>query len=335
MRFPWHIRTVGIWKLAWAARGDMNHEHGIDDEGPGHGLLPPAGRQSANGNGRKSSSRPRRNAEEPDPGSLKIMTMPENLEILALRNMINSSEAMFDRRRRILREARQIISEQGLQDLNMRELSRRAAVSTKTIYNAFGSKETVIALAIYTYFQQFISHMHFSQDSADFEGALSRQTTSTLRDVDIPNYMKALIALYFSTTLHPAIRAVLLDLATRSWIDWLNIVEDRRELEPGVVLRELLIDLSNLQYGRIQEWCSGLVDDDIFVRKSLSGILLLLMGATCGKTREQVQKTFFALQSDTGFRTKLFSDARQRITEMEASIAKSRGRKQSLSKVVL
>ncbi len=313
----------------------MNHEHGIDDDGLEYDLTSLGTRGPSSGKGRKSSSRVRQNADGADQGRLKAMTMPENLEILALRNMINSSEAMFDRRRRILREARQIISEQGLEDLNMRELSRRAAVSTKTIYNAFGSKETVIALAIYTYFQQFISHMHFSRDSADFEGALSRQTTSTLRDVDIPNYMKALVALYFSTTLHPAIRAVLLDLATRSWIDWLNIVEDRRELESGVVLRELLIDLSNLQYGRIQEWCSGLVDDDIFVRKSLSGILLLLMGATCGKTRVQVQKTFFALQSDTEFRDKLFLDARQRITEMETSVSKPKGRKAAHSKVVL
>ena len=79
------------------------------------------------------------------------------LEFLALSNMVNSSEAMFDRRRRILRVARKMIGSDGLENFNMRDLGKKADVSTRTIYNAFGSKETVIALAIYTFFEKLES----------------------------------------------------------------------------------------------------------------------------------------------------------------------------------
>lgn len=264
------------------------------------------------------------------------MNMPQELELLAVQKMINNSEAMFDRRRRILREARRIISENGLEDLNMRELSRRADVSTKTIYNAFGSKEMVLALAIYTYFEQFVAHTSFDDDAQTFSGALNRQTTSTLRDIDIPNYMKAVIALYFSPSVHPTIHAVLIDLATRSWIGWLRAVEDRRELHSGVVMRELLVDLSNIQYGRIHEWCTGGIDDGIFMRRSLSSVLLLLMGATRGPAHEEIKEAFAAIQTDDRYRRQIFGSARQRIDAALSALDKSKAKRaRATSKVLL
>lgn len=264
------------------------------------------------------------------------MNMPQELELLALQKMINNSEAMFDRRRRILREARRIISESGLELLNMRELSSRADVSTKTIYNAFGSKEMVIALAIYTYFEQFVTHTNFDDDAHTFSGALARQTTSTLRDIDIPNYMKAVIALYFSPTIHPTIHAVLIDLATRSWLGWLKVTEDRRELHPGVVVRELLADLSNVQYGRIHEWTAGGVDDDVFMRRSLSSILMLLMGATCGTAHEEIKQAFVSMQTDAKYREELFGSARHRIDVALSALDKSKAKRpRAKTKVLL
>jgi AcrR family transcriptional regulator len=264
------------------------------------------------------------------------MVGTEHLEVLALKNMISGSEAMFERRRRILREARAIIIQQGPDRLNMRDLSEKAGVSTKTIYNAFGSKETVVALAIYTNFQKFVERLKFEESATSFEGALARQITSTMRDIDIPHFMKAVVSLYFSPTVHPAIRGVLHDLSTRSWMEWLISVEDKREFKPGVVMRELLADLSNLQYATILDWSNQSTSDEIFLRRSLSGILTLLMGSCIGDTHEQLQKAFVNLQCDQEFRTNLFAQSRTRIDDAIVTLgAKNRKRQKSGKRSVL
>lgn len=247
--------------------------------------------------------------------------MMNSIEKLAIGKMVNGSQAMFARRQRILREARRMISSGGLEAFNIRTLSRQADVSTRTIYNAFGSKEMVIALAIYAYFDAFFAHVHFEEAARNFDGALARQITSTLRDLDIPHYVKALVALYFSQTLHPDIRAVLLHLASQSWVSWLQILRTRRQLERGVNVSDLILDLANLQFAKIHEWCLGTIDDESFLTRTLSAILLLLSGATRGPARASVNAAYSNLQSDTPFRRQLLQSARHRITSMEIEVS--------------
>lgn len=52
--------------------------------------------------------------------------------------------AKAERRRRIVKAARDLIRETGQTDLSMRALSRRAEVSLSTPYNLFGSKRAVV-----------------------------------------------------------------------------------------------------------------------------------------------------------------------------------------------
>ena len=48
------------------------------------------------------------------------------------------------RRRRILTEARRLIDEEGLEGLSMRRLAESAELSTRTLYNLYGAKETIL-----------------------------------------------------------------------------------------------------------------------------------------------------------------------------------------------
>jgi TetR/AcrR family transcriptional regulator, cholesterol catabolism regulator len=251
-----------------------------------------------------------------------------NLELLAVGKMINSSEAMFDRRRRILSEARKMISRGGLESFNMRDLGARAGVSTRTIYNAFTSKEMVVALAIHVYYESFVSHVMYTGDAHSFRGALARQVTSTLRDVDIPHYMKALVALFYSPTLHPDIESVLLDLASRSWVPWLRRLQAARQIRRGVDLDDLIDELASIQYGRIQKWCRGQHDADEFLNKTLADVLLLIMGATTGRAHRESSEAFDQIKTDPAFMRQLVTEARERIVAMETEGRRSRTRRQ-------
>src|SRR3546814_16995010 len=59
-----------------------------------------------------------------------------------------SSPVMQERRRRILAEARALLAEAGEPGFNIRELSRRAGVSSRTLSHAFGGRDGILRHAI-------------------------------------------------------------------------------------------------------------------------------------------------------------------------------------------
>ncbi|MBZ9646872.1 TetR/AcrR family transcriptional regulator [Sphingobium sp. 3R8] len=224
----------------------------------------------------------------------------DDSELFALGTMTNSSPAMFDRRRRILSETRHMIEEGGLEGFSIRDLCRRADVSSRTIYNAFGSKEAVVALAIKAYFDAFYRRMGFDLDSVTFEGALQRQLTTTLRNLELPNYLHAVAALYFSPTLDAGIRTVLLDMGTRSWLPWLANIRFARQVERWVEIERLAADLSDIQFAKVHQWGLGALSDDAFVEETVRSVLSHLAGSLRGEARASVRNTLIDLGQRNG-----------------------------------
>lgn len=219
--------------------------------------------------------------------------------LFALGTMTHSSPAMFERRRRILREARRMIGTGGMDDFNIRELCRRAEVSTRTVYNAFGGKEALVALAIKDYFDAFHKTMTFVANQESFEGALERTMAATLRNLQIPNYFFAVAALHFSPTLDPQIRRVLLDIGRRQWSAWLRNARSRKQLEPGVDIEQLTVDLLDLQFSKVHRWGLGELAEDRLIDVTAASVLTCVAGATRGEARAAVRATLDALSRST------------------------------------
>ena len=111
-----------------------------------------------------------------------------------------SSEQIIDRRRRLLTEARRMIAEGGLESFSIRKLCQRADVAQRTFYNAYESKDRLIALAIreaYDDFQKFIS---YRTDPTTLEGVIDRTLSTNRRNFKVRNYTKAIVSIYFSPT---------------------------------------------------------------------------------------------------------------------------------------
>src|SRR3546814_8156843 len=69
-----------------------------------------------------------------------------------------SSPVMQERRRRILAEARALLAEAGEPGFNIRELSRRAGVSSRTLYHAFGGRDGILGHAIAEHIERSEEH---------------------------------------------------------------------------------------------------------------------------------------------------------------------------------
>ena len=59
-----------------------------------------------------------------------------------------SSPSIIARRHRLLDETRRMIDEVGITNLSMDDVAKRADVAKRTLYNAFQSKEHLVASAI-------------------------------------------------------------------------------------------------------------------------------------------------------------------------------------------
>jgi hypothetical protein len=57
------------------------------------------------------------------------------------------------------------------------------------------------------------------------------------------------------------------------------------------------------------------MDDVEFIKKSLSSILVLLVGATRGNAREEARAALISLNADEAFLSNLTKDARKRIAK--------------------
>lgn len=235
--------------------------------------------------------------------------------LFALGTMTHSSPAMFERRRRILREARRMIGGGRMDDFNIRELCRRAGVSSRTVYNAFGGKEAVIALAIKDYFEAFHHSMLFVSDEDCLEGALERVMAATLRNLQIPNYLRAVTTLYFSPTLDLRIRHVLLDIGRRQWLAWLRHLRSRRQLERGIEPEQMAVDLSDLQFAKVHQWGLGALADDRLVDVTARSVLTYVAGATRGEARAAVRSKLDALARGTPEWTDFVAGVHLRIDE--------------------
>ena len=59
------------------------------------------------------------------------------------KQLVYSSPSIHERRRRILREARRLLAESGLEKFSIRTLCKRADVAQRTLYNAFHNRDRI------------------------------------------------------------------------------------------------------------------------------------------------------------------------------------------------
>lgn len=213
----------------------------------------------------------------------------DDVVIASMGVMQRRSPAMFARRRRILHEARRMMVEGGAQGMGMRELAERAGVSLRTLYNAFGSKEALIAAAVRQYYDKFLRALSDGRDPYGFDWVLSGIVATNLRNQQIRDYLSALVNLYFSSSADPAIRIELRRTAAGFMIPWLELAQARRQLRRGTDIMRATGNIASLQYAINQEWLAGAIPDEAFVRTVAEAVLTYLAGLVRGAALDAVE----------------------------------------------
>ncbi|MBU6268701.1 MAG: TetR/AcrR family transcriptional regulator [Sphingomonadales bacterium] len=199
-----------------------------------------------------------------------------------------SSPSIIARRHRILDETRQMIGEVGIANLSMDDVARRADVAKRTLYNAFQSKEHLVASAISQYFEAYTSKIRYTTEHDSLEWMLEHLVLVARRNIDIRNYTRALLNVYFSTEVDPEIRKAIYDIVAKSHEPWVRGLVANGDVQPWIDADDLIAMLARNRYATAHAWTEGQISDNEFVPAVVRGFFIPMAGATVGSVQAQI-----------------------------------------------
>ncbi len=204
------------------------------------------------------------------------------------------SEAMKERRRRILDEAREMIAEFGVDGLTVAALGKRAGVAKQTLYYAYGSKDEIVAAAILDYFET-------SEGKIDYRGApgsltrlIERMVAIVTRNLGIRNYIAALIAIWYGRS--PVLWNALFDTASTSHRKVIAALVERDALQPWVEPDQLIESMVGQTILTTNAWLQGRIADEDLIDRQVMALMQLLAGVTREPVRSEVERIAAAVR---------------------------------------
>jgi len=225
-----------------------------------------------------SAQRPRRPAKTSDTDDAS-----------ALNVRVYSSALMHDRRQRILEETRRAIAEGGIENLSVRELCKRADIAQRTLYNAFGSKDRVVGLAIRDHYLAQMGRMKFAAREDSIEGVIERMVRVSVRATRQKNYLKAILEVYFSAVPHPDIVDVTREIAVGNVMPWLQRLQASGQMNGHLPIGEVAGNMADLVLLIMRRWSIGAIGAAAMRDQVVRGFLTLAVGATVGRAQAGAQ----------------------------------------------
>ncbi len=245
------------------------------------------------------------------------------------RPLLYFSPMIIARRRRLLKEARHMIAEDGIDGFSIRKLCQRAGVAQRTLYNAFQNKDRLIALAIREAFDEFQAYVRTGTDPGSLSGLITRTIAINRRNFRVRNYTKAVCAIYFAPTTPRDVWQTLQDMSLRANGEWLQ--RRRADIHPWIDLDHFAHSMANVQYATINDWCLGRLTDDEYLPRLAENMLLLIIGAVHGDLANEAADYLEAIKrtGDVNLVASPIADPprTEPPAEVEEAVKSRRGRK--------
>ena len=199
--------------------------------------------------------------------------------------LLYTSPQILARRKRLLKEARRMLSDEGLDGFSIRKLCQKADVAHRTLYNAFQNKDRLIAFAIREAFDEYSTFVRHQTDPETLSGWLGRTIAINRRNFQVRNYTRAVCAIYFAPTTTRDVWETLQDMSLRGNLLWL----ERRaaDLNPWIDVQHFAHSLANVQYATINDWCLGRLTDAEYLPTLAENMLMMLIGAVHGPLADE------------------------------------------------
>ena len=229
------------------------------------------------------------------------MTNPEAKNPTADGPMGRREANVAARRQRILESARELLQESGPEGLSMRKLARQAGLSVTTLYNLLGSREQILQALIKDSVGRLEEPAPDARRTRDPLRRASRAMEGILQYViDNGDLLRPLIAADFRTgswsrlveqdegahfkSSKEAVRAAI------------TAALEGGQLRNVVGLKFLEIQLHVAWELALDLWAFGVLDDEAFRLRSLSGFYVTLLAFAEPQVRPRIEKELRRLE---------------------------------------
>lgn len=218
---------------------------------------------------------------------------------VALRSSRYASNAMADRRARILETAREmLVADDG--KFTMRDLARQSGVALATLYNIFDSQDELVAQAVVEIFVERIENLVPKDGGPVLERIERAQELSNAEILRVPAYAKKMLTIYFSEDTTSRIRDVLHGQAAAGNVRYLQDLKDEGALLPWVNIDLLASDAAVAVYAIITRWAVGEIRDDQLLARQKFLRLSLLAGFVTDDVQVKIKKRLQNLSKEIG-----------------------------------
>ncbi|WP_404478624.1 TetR/AcrR family transcriptional regulator [Novosphingobium sp. BL-52-GroH] len=218
----------------------------------------------------------------------KILEAQENsLDAHPDKPRVYASPSILERRRRILKETRLMVAEDGYEFFSVRKLCQRAEVAQRTLYNSFQNKDRLIAIALREAIKDLHRKEKYNTERNSVAGILDRAITAHRHNFRVPNYAKAVTSIYFGSNTPTDVRDSLRDISIQRTREWLAHMNANGHVEPWVDEAKFADIVADAQYAVINDWAQGRVSNEGYIFCLVETMVLLISGATRGPVREE------------------------------------------------
>lgn len=200
------------------------------------------------------------------------------------------SDSIMERRERILRVARKMIAQSGVAELSVRELCARAGIAQKTLYNAFGSKDHVITLAVTQYTQEFNNSVYYKFPRKTLEGQIERMIKVHSRNTQLRSYTTAIMSVYNSAQSDRELRNAVRLMSTNAYKPFVEMLDEEKGLQSKVTPEHITAYLTTNTYATLTDWCIGDIEDQLLVERVCEGFLMIVAASTRGKHKAEAEQ---------------------------------------------
>ena len=205
------------------------------------------------------------------------------------------SGRQVERRVKILRTARRLVSEVGYDGLTMRGLATAAEVSPKTLYNLFGSKDELLIFALDDLMLGLAQSIQNSENVEGFDYLFLRQEIHSEEILRSPRYAALMTRALFQAKPNNRLVHRLLATPIKEFLVHLTFEKKKRKLIDGLDIEHVSRQLVLQDWCVLLLWNKGEISLEEIPLEKKRALLMILVGITKGSCSRQYQEQLMIL----------------------------------------